>query len=65
MNILLGLIGSVAVIKANKLYERLIEIGEVKVVATKSAIKMLKTKESDWQSETHIFKDEDKSESSA
>ena len=43
MNILLGLTGSVAAIKFHKLYEELSLVGEVKMVATKSAAKIIQS----------------------
>ena len=41
MRILLGITGSIAVVKLEELYERLSSIGDVKIVATPSAINML------------------------
>jgi len=41
MNIILGLTGSVACIKAEDLYKGLSELGEVKIVATESALKFI------------------------
>ena len=54
MNILLGLTGSVATIVAKKLEQRLLEIGDVKTVATQSAAKILYANDNDWNADTDI-----------
>jgi phosphopantothenoylcysteine synthetase/decarboxylase len=53
MNILLGLTGSVATIVAQKLERRLLDIGDVKTVATQSAAKILDTV--DWSVDTESW----------